>query len=235
MIQCRLGCTVSHLTSVDELRLLMENYEKEKSVLTARNNTLAAAKAREDAWQRIADKLNACTTMGVKRTWKQVKTKYKNIIQSANKKKREERKTGEGSPLQDFSPADELHSLVQDQGRPIKDGRLRGSCSQQASPTITRSSDKVTSGSVSLPDPRPKILDKGELATLVRDEETISVFSDHVKRSRSQTLDEDIKTTYQRYLQEQTEYYRLKRRKVELEIKLLEKQLNESSSSSSSQ
>ncbi|KAF3859015.1 hypothetical protein F7725_021414 [Dissostichus mawsoni] len=55
------------------------------------------------------------------RTWEQTKIKYKNIIQSANRKIKEQRKTGGGPPPAEFTPAEEL-ALSNKKGRPLMVG-----------------------------------------------------------------------------------------------------------------
>ncbi|KAK0144351.1 hypothetical protein N1851_017277 [Merluccius polli] len=75
-------------------------------------NTAAAAKGRETAWENIASRVNACNPAGEKRTWQQLKMKYKNIVQtdfySANRKKADARKTGGGPAPPPLTQAEEL-------------------------------------------------------------------------------------------------------------------------------
>ena len=49
----------AHFFSSKEQDLILKLYEEEKEVLTAKSNTTSASKLREEAWQRIADKINA--------------------------------------------------------------------------------------------------------------------------------------------------------------------------------
>ena len=49
----------AHFFSSKEQGLILKLYEEEKEVLTAKSNTTSASKLREEAWQRIADKINA--------------------------------------------------------------------------------------------------------------------------------------------------------------------------------
>ncbi|XP_050957722.1 uncharacterized protein LOC127158755 [Labeo rohita] len=98
----------------------MQKYNEFKHVLQARSNTVSAAKAREDCWRKIADSVNACNPNS-KRTWQQIRTKYKNILQSANRKKCDGRKTGGGPPPPEYTVAEEL-ALSNSEGRPIMDG-----------------------------------------------------------------------------------------------------------------
>ncbi|KAI5620465.1 hypothetical protein C0J50_19932, partial [Silurus asotus] len=68
----------SYFTEV-ELEVLMHAYEEFKPI--KRRNTAASAKARELAWQKIPDRVNACNPPGATRTLSQVKMKHKNILQ----------------------------------------------------------------------------------------------------------------------------------------------------------
>ncbi|XP_067303141.1 uncharacterized protein [Pseudorasbora parva] len=106
--------------SAEEQQLILQKYEEYKAVFQARSNTVSAAKAREECWRKIADCINACNPNS-KRSWQQIKTKYKNIIQSANRKKSEIRKTGGGPPPPEYTVAEEL-AISNNKGRPIMDG-----------------------------------------------------------------------------------------------------------------
>lgn len=49
----------AHFFSSKEQELILKWYEEEREILTAKSNTTSASKLREEAWQRIADKINA--------------------------------------------------------------------------------------------------------------------------------------------------------------------------------
>lgn len=49
----------AHFFSPKEQELILRLYEEEREVLTAKSNTTSASKLREEAWQRIADQINA--------------------------------------------------------------------------------------------------------------------------------------------------------------------------------
>lgn len=49
----------AHFFSPKEQELILKLYEEEKVILTAKSNTTSASKLREEAWQRIADRINA--------------------------------------------------------------------------------------------------------------------------------------------------------------------------------
>ncbi|KAM9438948.1 uncharacterized protein ACWYII_044517 isoform 3-T9 [Salvelinus alpinus] len=68
--------------SPSEAQILMEAYEEVKDIIKKKGNTATVIKQREKAWQSIADRLNALNMNGPKRTWQQVKIKYKNILQN---------------------------------------------------------------------------------------------------------------------------------------------------------
>lgn len=48
----------AHFFSAKEQELILKLYEEERDILTAKSNTTSASKLREEAWQRIADKIN---------------------------------------------------------------------------------------------------------------------------------------------------------------------------------
>ncbi|XP_039641492.1 uncharacterized protein LOC120549013 isoform X1 [Perca fluviatilis] len=58
---------------------------------------------------------------GPKRTWQQVKIKYKNILQNAVKKNTHRQGTGGGSPKADLTPAKDM-ALQLNKGRPVLEG-----------------------------------------------------------------------------------------------------------------
>ncbi|XP_063743191.1 uncharacterized protein LOC134866909 isoform X2 [Eleginops maclovinus] len=104
----------------EECEIIMRSYEEYKPTLAAKSNTAAANKARLGCWQQITDRVNSGTS-SAKRTWQQVKMKYKNIIQNANKKKVEIRRTGGGRAPDSFTLAEEL-ALANNSGRVMMDG-----------------------------------------------------------------------------------------------------------------
>ncbi|RVE64872.1 hypothetical protein OJAV_G00130170 [Oryzias javanicus] len=69
-----------------ELGVLLCAYEEFKPIFAKKSNTAASHKERALAWQKITNKVNACKS-GAKRTPYQVKMKYKNMQQKANRKK----------------------------------------------------------------------------------------------------------------------------------------------------
>nr|XP_046174836.1 uncharacterized protein LOC124007975 isoform X2 [Oncorhynchus gorbuscha] len=107
--------------SRSEAQILMEAYEEVKDIIKKKGNTATVIKQREKAWQSIADRLNALNMNGPKRTWQQVKIKYKNILQNAVKKNTHRQGTGGGSPKADLTPAEDM-VLELNKGRPVLEG-----------------------------------------------------------------------------------------------------------------
>uniref|UniRef100_A0A1A8JEY9 Myb/SANT-like DNA-binding domain-containing protein n=1 Tax=Nothobranchius kuhntae TaxID=321403 RepID=A0A1A8JEY9_NOTKU len=93
--------------SSKEQDLVLKLYEEEREILTSKSNTTSASKLREEAWQRIADKINAVSDSGYKRTWQQVKIKHKNITQTAKRKKVEVSRTDGGSATPSLTSAED--------------------------------------------------------------------------------------------------------------------------------
>ncbi|XP_076828668.1 uncharacterized protein LOC143474894 isoform X3 [Brachyhypopomus gauderio] len=138
-----------------EQEIILKTFEEYKAIITAKCNTAAAAKSRVEAWQKIAERLNASNPSNVKRTWQQVKVKYKNIVQCgkclmlfccvlpaavyvkcvlgllANRKRAQKQRLGGGLAMIGFTPA-EAQVLWQIRGHPSKDGLTCGSSSEQA-------------------------------------------------------------------------------------------------------
>ncbi|XP_039620438.1 uncharacterized protein LOC120536174 [Polypterus senegalus] len=208
--------------NTSELELLMQCYDDEKDTISAKSNTAASAKARREAWQRIADRINACNPRGVKRSWQQVKTKYKNIVQSANRKM-EHWETGGGSDPPRLTLAEEL-ALHHNCARQMMDGKPEGSSSEQVRPTGRSPCVKAPACPASPVDPPAPIqaLDKQVV---------------HRETRPNEVGERGMKETYKRYLEEEMEYRKVKRRllekqmiKLDLEIQLLEKQLLDKSS-----
>ncbi|XP_075890912.1 uncharacterized protein LOC142893852 isoform X2 [Nelusetta ayraudi] len=107
--------------SPSEAEILMEAYEEVKEEIKTKGNTATAIKQREKAWQSIADRLNASNMIGPRRTWQQVKIKYKNILQNAVKKNVHKMGTGRGSSKADLTQAEDL-ALTLNKGRPVLEG-----------------------------------------------------------------------------------------------------------------
>ncbi|KAM9435182.1 uncharacterized protein Hap1MRO34_001390 [Clarias gariepinus] len=176
-----------------EQRLLLETYEEFKDVITKKGNTAAINKAREKGWQEIADRLNASNLSEGKRTWQQVKIKYKNIVQNATKKKTEVAGTGGGPPPASFTPAEEL-ALEINKGRPVLEGIEGGTSSKIISPSIRSEYIKVTKDSVCFMDPPDIMLPDAD-----------SVLEPSQSGTTCEKNPENIKGVYKRYLLKQME------------------------------
>ncbi|CAL8405575.1 unnamed protein product [Arctogadus glacialis] len=116
-----------------DLQVLLESYDEEKGVIMRKCNTKASAIMRNKAWQRIADRVNSCNLTAPKRTREQVKMKYKNVVQAANRKRADSRQTGSGPPIT-FTPVEEL-ALCINAGRPGMEGIPGGTSSESPGPS----------------------------------------------------------------------------------------------------
>ncbi|CAL8349036.1 unnamed protein product [Boreogadus saida] len=138
--------------SPTELEILMQAYAEQVPIFTKKSNTAAAARAREGAWQEIAEQVNANNPSCPKRTWQQMKMKYKNIVQTANRKKAEARKTGGGPPPAPLTVAEEM-ALSQQSMRPVAEGIPGGSSSDPPTPQDRSAFIRVTDGVIALLEP----------------------------------------------------------------------------------
>ncbi|KAK0141213.1 DNA transposase THAP9 [Merluccius polli] len=125
-----------------ELEMLMHAYGEFQHVFRKKSNTAAAAKERETAWENIASRVNACNPAGEKRTWQQLKMKYKNIVQTAKRKKADSSKTGGGPAPPPLTQAEEL-ALSHNTGRPVAEGIPGGSSSSECTPQDTNSDGAI--------------------------------------------------------------------------------------------
>ncbi|XP_016426738.1 uncharacterized protein LOC107754692 isoform X3 [Sinocyclocheilus rhinocerous] len=193
--------------SAAELQLIMEGYEEVKHLIKTKGNTIAAAKVRQGAWRKITAKLNASSPMGPRRTWQQVKTKYKNIVQSANKRKAALKKMRLVPTKEEHIDEEELPP-ENNVDSPII-ASIGGGCSSD--PGDPAGCSMTEHGLALL---QPPVLSDEEL-----DSEPV----------------EDVKTLYKKYLQveisnrkQEMAYRALKMRKVKKEIQLLDWKLDAS-------
>ncbi|XP_030289826.1 uncharacterized protein LOC115591728 isoform X2 [Sparus aurata] len=243
----------SYFTQI-ELEVLMQAYVEYEHIFRRKSNTAAAAKERETAWEEIAARVNACSPTGEKRTWKQLKLKYKNIIQQANRKKAEARKTGGGPPPPPLTEAEEM-ALSQNYGRPVAEGIPGGSSSEPVTPQDTSAYIRFEDGVICLVQPPTETIEHPEAeeedgdddddeetlsaATTGRDPErpTENIAGHHEEGPSTSTAQLDtlpVKELYRVHLMktiEKTEkemvFLDRKIRKTDLEILLLERQLRE--------
>ncbi|XP_051968774.1 pro-neuregulin-3, membrane-bound isoform-like isoform X3 [Xyrauchen texanus] len=84
----------------------------------------------------MPESLRRTNMTGPKRTWQLVKIKYKNILQTAVKKKACVSGTGGGPPSPEFTPAEEL-ALDINKGRPVLEGIQGGTATDSVPPMET--------------------------------------------------------------------------------------------------
>ncbi|XDV25533.1 hypothetical protein PO909_029439 [Leuciscus waleckii] len=215
-----------------EQELLMEGYAEFESLIKTPGNTSKSAKARRECWQKVADKLNAVrATTGPTRTWGQVKVKYKNILQNEKKKN-----GGDPAPPQ-YTPAEEL-ALGLNENRTIVEGIPGGSSSSDPKPGTSSSKTFITvlhNTPTLLPVPNQVVAEAyaDSEETLSDDcpleEEPVSAErpTERLAEESAQRTDTegDIRSLYKQHLQQKIEYFDLKKRKIALEIELLQKDL----------
>ncbi|XP_067451980.1 uncharacterized protein [Thunnus thynnus] len=232
-----------------ELEILIRSYGEFQHIFKRKCNSAAAAKERETAWENIAARVNACNPAGEKHTWQQLKMKYKNIVQTANRKKADARKTGGGPAPPPLTEAEEL-ALSQNVGRPVAEGIPGGSSSSEPTPQDTSAFIKYSDGAICLVDPPHATTD---LVTDEEDEETVSAAFTEVDTERpiesmagqqqqqegpsTSTAQIDtlpVKDVYRIHLQKkiqktdkEMQYLDRQIRKADLEIEILEHKLEE--------
>ncbi|TNN70674.1 hypothetical protein EYF80_019111 [Liparis tanakae] len=231
----------AHFFSSREQELILKLYEEERGILTAKSNTTTASKMREEAWQRIADKINTVSDSGYKRSWQQVKVKHKNIVQTAKRRQVEVMRNEGGSA----SPS--LTSLEEDvlqlrHNRLMMEALPGGACVEPLTGSdgsfISVSGHPVLLLPVTKTEPESLSSDETDVSEthfegdlhnfLGRDNSDFPPTGG--RRAKRQT--EDIRALYCSYLKKEIEnrdqqmaYRALKMRKMEKEIVLLDKQL----------
>nr|XP_046223422.1 uncharacterized protein LOC124046744 isoform X2 [Oncorhynchus gorbuscha] len=239
--------------SPSEAQILMEAYEEVKDIIKKKGNTATVIKQREKAWQSIADRLNALNMNGPKRTWQQVKIKYKNILQNAVKKNTHRQGTGGVSPKADLTPAEDM-ALELNKGRPVLEGIPGGKETSIGSSQDATRFIQVSGSTVFLLEPpaqAPDDADPGEgpsAAATAHDgddddeEETISLdsrrhessqairklYGNHLRRQiELADIDIQYKKKKMENLALESEIKKRTIRKLDLEIKNLERELQE--------
>ncbi|KAM9419775.1 uncharacterized protein ACWYII_041382 isoform 2-T2 [Salvelinus alpinus] len=236
--------------SPSEAQILMEAYEEVKDIIKKKGNTATVIKQREKAWQSIADRLNALNMNGPKRTWQQVKIKYKNILQNAVKKNTHRQGTGGGSPKADLTPAEDM-ALELNKGRPVLEGIPGGKETSIGSSQDATRFIQVSGSTVFLLEPpaqAPDDADPGEgpsAAATAHDgdddeEETISLdsrrhessqairklYGNHLRRQiELADIDIQYKKKKMENLALESEIKKRTIRKLDLEIKKLEREV----------
>ncbi|KAM9416973.1 uncharacterized protein ACWYII_023320 isoform 4-T4 [Salvelinus alpinus] len=236
--------------SPSEAQILMEAYEEVKDIIKKKGNTATVIKQREKSWQSIADRLNALNMNGPKRTWQQVKIKYKNILQNAVKKNTHRQGTGGGSPKADLTPAEDM-ALELNKGRPVLEGIPGGKETSIGSSQDATRFIQVSGSTVFLLEPpaqAPDDADPGEgpsAAATAHDgdddeEETISLdsrrhessqairklYGNHLRRQiELADIDIQYKKKKMENLALESEIKKRTIRKLDLEIKKLEREV----------
>ncbi|XP_039503075.1 uncharacterized protein LOC120459725 isoform X3 [Pimephales promelas] len=135
--------------------------------------------------------MDRCNPAGIKRTWQQLKMKYKNILQAANRKKAEARKTGGGPAPPPLSNAEEM-ALSLNAGRPMAEGIPGGTSSEPVTPEDLSALIIYSDGNICLLEPPvpivPYTVDDG-------DEETISATTDRPTESVEEQQEEGPSTS----------------------------------------
>ncbi|KAI5612538.1 hypothetical protein C0J50_4270 [Silurus asotus] len=204
-----------------EQEIILETFEQYKAVIRANANP-----------------------NNVKRTWQQVKIKYKNIVQCANRKRKQ--RFGEGVPTPGFSPAEEV-ALWRIRGRAVVDGAILGLSSERIGISIgkTIATESEGSGGViqTVPAAASCAEEPAELSDSEHDEKNIVVCSHQEQETEAlicqedpgpsgpsdpgdDERDEDVTALYKRFLRQEIAYRHLKMKKLEKEIQLLDKQLD---------
>ncbi|XP_023843950.1 uncharacterized protein si:ch211-107p11.3 isoform X1 [Salvelinus sp. IW2-2015] len=236
--------------SAAEQQVILQRFEDLKHIFNHKNNTTAAGKARQAAWQKIADSVNAVNPSGVKRSWLQVKVKYKNMVQTAKKADRQKTKEGPLQPV--FSAAEDLMAETHKFCSTI-DSITEETSSTELESTLSCSNfvrvlaNRMTSEEITAESGSEVSLNNVPVVYIDNAEEITSDSSIHegpgineATPSTSKTWDREgdkqrkpsnvkVKDLYMKYLQQEIDYRRLKMQKMSLEMKLLEKQLNVSS------
>ncbi|KAM8885532.1 uncharacterized protein AB9W97_013098 [Spinachia spinachia] len=231
----------AHFFSSREQELILKLYEEERAILTAKSNTSTASKLREEAWQRIADKINMVSDSGHKRSWQQVKIKHKNIVQTAKRRQVEGMGNDEGSGTPSLTSAEE--DVMQHKDKMLRVEVLPGgACIEPLvgsdSSFISVSGHPVLLLPVTKTEPESPSADETDISEthfegdirgfLGKDDSACPPIGE--KSSGKQT--EDIRALYCCYLKKEMEnrdqqmaYRALKMRKMEKEILLLDRQL----------
>ncbi|KAM9421816.1 uncharacterized protein ACWYII_011572 isoform 2-T4 [Salvelinus alpinus] len=209
--------------SPSEAQILMEAYEEVKDIIKKKGNTATVIKQREKAWQSIADRLNALNMNGPKRTWQQVKIKYKNILQNAVKKNTHRQGTGGGSPKADLTPAEDM-ALELNKGRPVLEGIPGGKETSIGSSQDATRFIQVSGSTVFLLEPPAQAPDDADPSS----QAIRKLYGNHLRRQiELADIDIQYKKKKMENLALESEIKKRTIRKLDLEIKKLERELQE--------
>ncbi|KAM9394774.1 uncharacterized protein ACWYII_000144 isoform 3-T4 [Salvelinus alpinus] len=207
--------------SPSEAQILMEAYEEVKDIIKKKGNTATVIKQREKAWQSIADRLNALNMNGPKRTWQQVKIKYKNILQNAVKKNTHRQGTGGGSPKADLTPAEDM-ALELNKGRPVLEGIPGGKETSIGSSQDATRFIQVSGSTVFLLEPPAQAPDDADPSS----QAIRKLYGNHLRRQiELADIDIQYKKKKMENLALESEIKKRTIRKLDLEIKKLEREV----------
>ncbi|XP_043972423.1 uncharacterized protein LOC122830802 isoform X3 [Gambusia affinis] len=130
----------SYFTPLEQT-VLLQAYEEHAHIFSKKSNKAAAAKARQAAWKSVAARVNACNS-GERRTWMQLKMKYKNMIQKANRKRAAARKIDSELLIPPLTEADGL-AITQSSPRPVSEGTSADSSPEPGAHQDTAGTDGV--------------------------------------------------------------------------------------------
>ncbi|XP_028269653.1 uncharacterized protein LOC114441084 [Parambassis ranga] len=231
----------AHFFSSKEQELILKLYDEEREILTAKSNTSSASKLREEAWKRIAEKINAVSDSGFKRTWQQVKVKHKNIVQTAKRRRAEIIRSNGGAPTLLLNPYEEDDDVLKVEVFPESacvdpitgPESLHVSAPSQPALLMPVTKTEPESSSSDETDISDAQFEGDTQSSSCRDRANSAGAAAGSKSAEKQT--DDIKALYRCYLKKEMEnrdqemaYRALKMRKLEKEILLLDKQLMDS-------
>ncbi|KAE8292527.1 hypothetical protein D5F01_LYC09897 [Larimichthys crocea] len=234
----------AHFFSPKEQELILRSYEEEREILTAKSNTTTASKLREEAWQRIADKINAVSDSGYKRSWQQVKVKHKNIVQTAKRRRAEVPRTEGGSTTPSLTSAEDDVLQHKDSGlrmEVVPGGACIEPLTGSDSSFISVSGHPVLLLPVTKAEPESSSSDETDVSDAQFEadvnsssfqEKTSSACAASTGLRSAEKQTEDLRALYCCYLKKEIEnreqqmaFRALKMKKLEKEILLLDKQL----------
>ncbi|XP_074547549.1 uncharacterized protein LOC141806159 isoform X2 [Halichoeres trimaculatus] len=221
-----------------ELDVLMQAYREYEHIFNNKSNTTAASKEREAAWQKIAARVNERNLGGEKRTWKQLKMKYKNLA-SANRRRAKSLKTG-GDP----TPPDEMDKSQSPGPALLDEGVPGGGSCETVTPQDTSAFIKCSDSILCFVKPHSPAADeednKDGIRTLILS--TVTGGNPESSDEKQQETEAPSTSTAQLPMQELNRMYLIKKmtkmdkemvfldrqiQKTDLEIEMLQHQLEE--------
>ncbi|KAM9499785.1 uncharacterized protein ACWYII_002499 isoform 5-T11 [Salvelinus alpinus] len=166
-------------------------------------------------------RLNALNMNGPKRTWQQVKIKYKNILQNAVKKNTHRQGTGGGSPKADLTPAEDM-ALELNKGRPVLEGIPGGKETSIGSSQDATRFIQVSGSTVFLLEPPAQAPDDADPSS----QAIRKLYGNHLRRQiELADIDIQYKKKKMENLALESEIKKRTISKLDLEIKKLEREV----------